>query len=326
MAEAREETAREPQTAPGNDIVLALGGGGAAGLAHVGVLQALAEEGIRVRAVVGTSIGAEIGAFYVRGMSLEELARLALSFDWLQNLRLFLPDLPDGGLVSGREIVNFLRRGLGDARIETLPVGYCAIAADLESGEQVVIDSGELVLAVRASVSLPGILTPVQIGKRMLVDGGVVNPVPFDVAHARFGGPVVAVAVHSGARRRELPVPSTHTSEWPGHARELLDQPWMAKAPALRVWLEGRLETIQRRSKEPEPYWTAPRVVDRVMDITKSELVRLRALQVAPDLMLSPDVGAIGLLEFYRAREAIDAGRAAVRENLPALQRLATGP
>jgi len=303
-------------------VVLALGGGGAAGLAHIGVLQGLAEEGIRVRAVVGTSIGAEIGAFYARGMSLEELWETALSFDWVQNLRLFLPDLPRGGLSSGREIVRFLRRGLGHARIEELPIGYCAIAADLESGEQVVIDSGELVRAVRASVSLPGILAPVNVGNRMLVDGGVVNPVPFDVARERFGGPVIAVAVHAGTRHPSPVEGGLPSSDWPGHARELLDQAWMAKTPALRNWLEGQLEQFAKRPRKAPPEWTARRVIDRVMDITQIELVRLRSRQAPPDLTLTPDVGGIGLLEFYRAREAIEAGRTVVKENLTLIRRL----
>jgi len=323
MATLREEHARAHAASPPAGIVLALGGGGAAGLAHVGVLQALSEEGIRVRAVVGTSIGAEIGAFVASGMSLDELAHLALSFDWRQSLRLFLPDLPDGGLVSGREIVSFLRQRLGSVRIEELSMGYCAIAADLESGEEVVIDKGELVHAVRASVSLPGILAPVPLSKHLLVDGGVVNPVPFDVARERFGGPVIAVAVHSGMRRRALS--TGRASEWPQHARELLDQPWMAKAPTLRAWLDAQLDQIEMRSKKPESYWTARRVIDRVMDMTQSELVRLRERAGAPDLMLAPDVGDIGLLEFYRAREALEAGRAAVQENLPALRQLAQG-
>jgi len=323
MATSRKGRARSHTASPPAGVVLALGGGGAAGLAHVGVLQALSEEGIRVRAVVGTSIGAEIGAFFASGMSLDELAHLALSFDWRQSLRLFLPDLPDGGLVSGREIVSFLRQRLGSARIEDLSTGYCAIAADLESGEEVVIDKGELVHAVRASVSLPGILAPVSLAKHMLVDGGVVNPVPFDVARERFGGPVIAVAVHSGMHRRALS--TARASEWPQHARELLDQPWMAKAPTLRAWLDAQLDQIEMRSQKPDSYWTARRVIDRVMDMTQSELVRLRQRTGAPDLMLAPDVSDIGLLEFYRAREALEAGRAAVQENLPALRQLALG-
>lgn len=304
---------------PGDDgLVLALGGGGAAGLAHIGVLQALAEHGIPVRAIAGTSIGAEIGAFVAAGMPVQDLAALSTSIDWKQGLQLFLPDLPTGGLISGVNIVEFLKAGLGARRIEDLAVGYVAVAADLVRGEQVVLDDGDLVEAVRASISVPGVLAPVQIGDRWLVDGGVVNPVPFDVARVRFGGPVLAVAVHGGARRRpprgsELPAPSP---QWPEHLQQLLKQPWVAKVPALHDWLKTQVESVRARPPRTRPYWVARRVLDRVLDMAESEIVRLRAELSPPDLILTPAVSDIGLLEFYRARDAIDAGRRAAEERI----------
>lgn len=115
--------------APG--IVLALGGGGAAGLAHIGVLQVLAEENIPVRAVAGTSIGAEIGAFVASGMSIADLTAVATAFDWKQTLQLFFPDLPTGGLISGIRITDFLNGWIGRQQIEDLAIGYLAVATDL---------------------------------------------------------------------------------------------------------------------------------------------------------------------------------------------------
>ena len=309
--------------APG--LVLALGGGGARGLAHIGVLQALAEHAIPVRAVVGTSIGAEIGAFLASGMPLDELTRLATGFDWKQTLLMFLPDLPAGGLTSGTNIVSFLRSRIGTRRIEELAMGYAAVAADLESGEEVVLDRGELVEAVRASISLPGLMAPHRMGRRLLVDGGVLNPLPFDVARKRFGGPVVAEAVHAGAQGLQRPPPvAPRVRQGAARARQLLDQPWLRRAPALRAWFEGYLENyvVKRREK---PYWTARRVLDQVFDIGQMELVRLRARTHSPDLLLTPDIGGIGALEFYRAQEAIAAGRRAAEARLDELRRLVGG-
>src|SRR3990167_1269532 len=137
-------------------IVLALSGGGAAGMAHIGVIQTLAENAIPVRAIVGTSIGAEIGAFTASGMPIAELVSLATDFDWKQTLQLFMPDLPTGGLVSGKKIMDFLNTKLGAHTIENLSMGYAAVTTDLETGEQVVIDDGALVDAVRASISQIG--------------------------------------------------------------------------------------------------------------------------------------------------------------------------
>lgn len=309
-------------------LVLALSGGGAAGLAHIGVLQELTENAIPVRAVVGTSIGAEIGAFLASGMSMDELERLAVTMDWKQTLQLFMPDLPTGGLVSGRQIINYLNKELGVHRIEDLAMGFAAVATDLETGEQVVIDRGGLVDAVRASISLPGVIAPHRVDRRWLVDGGVVNPVPFDVARARFGGPVLAVGVHAAVRKRMRRESPASSGQWRTRVRQLLRQPWMKRAGAMQAWLEAQLENHPKRRGVDSP-WTARRVLDQVMNITQTEIVRLRASTSPPDLLIEPEVGNIGGLEFYRGREAIAAGRAAAREKLAEIRGLldtATGP
>lgn len=298
-----------------NGLVLALSGGGAAGLAHIGVIQVLSENDIPVRAVVGTSIGAEIGAFIASGMPIDELVNLATDFDWKQTLQLFMPDLPTGGLVSGKKIMDFLNTKLGAHSIEDLPMGYAAVTTDLETGEQVVLDCGGLVDAVRASISLPGLIAPHCIGSRWLVDGSVLNPVPFDVARERFGGPVVAVAVHSATRRQVRHPRQPRSRQLPVRIRQLLRQPWMARARGLEEWLETQLVNYQK-TQDKKQWWTARRVLDQVMDITQAEIVRLRWSVNPPDLMLVPEVGRVGTVEFYRGKEAIAAGRAAAQEKL----------
>lgn len=147
-------------------LVLALGGGGARGLAHIGVIQVLEENAIPIRAIAGTSIGAEIGAFVASGMPINELAAIATSFDWKETLQLFMPDLPTGGLVSGVNIEDFLQSWIGAHRIEDLEMGYVAIATDIETRAQVVLDSGSLVAAVRASISVPGLIAPYRYDHR----------------------------------------------------------------------------------------------------------------------------------------------------------------
>lgn len=307
------------QTAAGSTgLVLALGGGGAPGLAHIGVLQVLEENSISVRAIAGTSIGAEIGAFVASGMSIHELAALATSFDWKQTLQLFMPDLPTGGLISGENIVDFLDERLGMQQIQDLAMGYVAIAADLESGEQVVIDHGNLVNAVRASIAVPGLIAPYLNGQQPLTDGGVVNPLPFDVARERFGGPVMAVAVHGSVRQKQQTQPEP---QWPARARQLLDQSWMARVPGMRTWLEAQLKNHANDTTE-NSQWTTRRVLDRVVNITEAEIVRLRMALNPPDLVLTPEVGNIGLVEFYRAKDAIAAGRRAAEKGLPKLHQI----
>lgn len=310
-----------PPPPPG--IVLALGGGGAAGLAHIGVLEVLAENGITVRAVAGTSIGAEIGAFLATGKTPGEIAGIARKFDWIRTLRLFMPDFPAGGVSSGSQIVKFLRAEIGERRIEELTMGYLAVAADVESGAMTVIDRGDLIEAVRASISLPGLMTPQRVGDKYFIDGGVLNPVPFDVARERFGGPVVAVAVHPGVPPMPA-LPVEAESEWPRRMRELLEQSWMPKAPQLREWVEQHGNHHKKKRKARTP-WSARRILDRAHNMMLNELVELRGRLSPPDLMISPAVADIGLLEFYRADDAIAAGRRAAEERLPELKKLRAG-
>lgn len=308
-------------TTPG--IVLALGGGGAAGLAHIGVLEVLAENGIAIRAVVGTSIGAEIGAFLAAGHTPSEIAGIARKFDWIRTLRLFMPDFPAGAVSSGSQILKFLRAEIGDRRIEDLAMGFLAVAADVESGEMAIIDRGDLIEAVRASISLPGLMTPQHVADRYFIDGGVLNPVPFDVAREHFGGPVVAVAVHPGVPSMPA-LPAAVKSDWPRHMRELLDQSWMPKAPQLREWLEQHENNHQKSRKTKTP-WSARRILDRAHNMMLNELVELRGRLSPPDLMISPAVADIGLMEFYRADDAIAAGRRAAEAKLPELKALTAG-
>ena len=308
-------------------LVLTLSGDGTTGLAHIDVLETLAEHGIPVRAVVGSSIGAEIGAFMASGMPLAELVELATAFNWKQTLQLFMPDLPTGGFVSGKKIMDYLNTELGVFNIESLPMGFAAITTDLDTGELVVLDRGSLVDAVRASISLPELIAPHHIGDRWLVDGSVLNPVPFDVARDRFGGPVLAVAVYSAVRgrvRQPAALLPPQSRQLPLRLKQLLRQPWMARARGLEEWLQAQLDN-HRKTQDKKQWWTARRVLDQVLAITQAEIVRLRSAANPPDLMLVPDVGGIGALEFFRGKEAIAAGRTAAEEKIGEIRGLLAG-
>jgi NTE family protein len=201
-------------------------------------------------------------------------------------------------------------------------MGFAAIATDLDTGEEVVLDRGRLTEVVRASISVPGLLAPSHHAGRFLVDGGVVNPLPFDVARHRFGGPVLAVGVHSGARgltRHDMN--PERSGQWADHVRQLLQQPWMGPLEPLRIWLETQLENGVVSEKQKE-VWRVRAVLDQMLAITQAQIVRLRTLDTPPDILLVPDVGRIDMLEFYRGAEAVAAGRRVVREQLPQIRAL----
>jgi len=183
-------------------VTLALGGGAARGAAHLGVLKVLAEEGIPVRGVAGTSVGSLVGAAFCAGRDwrwmLEESRRLRWS-------ELVQPVMPRMGLLATVRLERYLERTIGAKRFEDLGLPFAAVAVDISTGEEVVLRSGELAPAVRASCSVPGIFEPVDLGGRLLVDGGLVNDVPADVARTLADAPVMAVRLNSGAREPARP-------------------------------------------------------------------------------------------------------------------------
>jgi NTE family protein len=228
-----------------NGIVLALGGGGARGLAHVGVIEVLAEHDIPVRAVVGSSIGAEIGAFLAAGVPVADIRRLATGMDWKATLRLFMPEFGQPGIFSDSGIRAFLAPYMEGKTIEDLPMPFAAVAADLIDGAQVLLSEGPLLDAVCASIAIPGLLAPVKRNGRLLADGGLVNQVPFDIARSHFGGPVVGVAVHPGVfGMRQDP---SEDNAWSSRLNELLQLGWTRKLPQLHIWLTQHVLHLQPR-------------------------------------------------------------------------------
>jgi NTE family protein len=175
-------------------IGLALGGGAALGWAHIGVLQVLEEAGLKPGVVAGTSIGSIVGAAHALG-KLGEVEEVALGVNWFEIARHADFEFFGTGLLGGDRIMETLRRYFGAVAIEDIDTPYAAVAADLANNEKVVFRSGPVAEAVRASISIPGIFRPVRDGGRLLVDGGLCDPVPVSVCRAMGAGRVIAVDV-----------------------------------------------------------------------------------------------------------------------------------
>ena len=180
---------------------LALGGGGARGLAHIGVLKVLEEEGLRADFVAGTSVGSLIGALYCCGYGWRELAELARSTNWKDLVAFTVPRM---GLVNARKLERLVDRLAGGRGIEELPIPFRAVAVDITAGEEVVLSSGPVSRAVRASASIPVIFEPTRWEGRLLVDGGLLDDVPSGVVR-EMGADVVVGVNLSGERARSKP-------------------------------------------------------------------------------------------------------------------------
>jgi NTE family protein len=184
-------------------VGLALGGGAARGLAHIGVLEVLEREGIPIDMIAGTSIGALVGALYAREEDAGLMKQQAMALDWVALTSLVDLTLPKNGFIGGRRVTNLLRRFIGDIDFKDLDLPLRCVATDIISGEEIVMKEGKVLEAVRASFSIPVVFSVVKKDNRYLVDGGLVNPVPVQVVKDMGADFVIAVDVTPDKAERE---------------------------------------------------------------------------------------------------------------------------
>ncbi len=279
-------------------VGLALGSGSARGWAHIGVIRALEAAGVRPDIVCGTSIGALVGAAYAAG----ELDRLE---KWVQGLGVgdvvgFLDVSLSGGVLKGDRLMEFFSRDFADRPMEQLGVPFAAVATSLRTGAETWLRRGSILKAVRASIALPGLFAPVRWERSFLVDGGLVNPVPVSLARAMGADVVIAVDLGSdilGRRFRAASAPEPAPGAVPK---------WMRK-------LQEDLSALAPGKSPDEP--AMPSMIDVLttsMDIVQVRIARSRLAGEPPEVVVAPRLAHFRLLDFHRAKEAIEEGHRAV--------------
>jgi NTE family protein len=267
-------------------IALVLSSGGPRGAAHIGVLKVLAEQEIPISLIVGSSIGALCGGVYAAGVGVAQLEREWLTIDFWRIAKSLQPTLPIHGWSSGSAVERFLREIVGgDRRIEELPIPFVAVATDLDTGERVLLREGSLITAIRASFSIPGLFVPVERDGKHLADGGLVSPLPVDVARQLGADAVIAVDVNLGSKRYRI----AHPPQGAPGLFEALDL-----AVSIFVW----------------------RLTELTLAIAPPDVL------ITPQM---PDDSLVGNLSYHRAEERIALGEAAAREKLREIQELLRG-
>jgi NTE family protein len=263
-------------------VGLALGGGAARGMAHIGVLDVLEREEIPIDMIAGTSIGGMVGAFRARGQDSSVMKELALKLNVMKMLSLADLALPKSGLFGGKAVINLLEKTMGnDVKFEELPIPLALVATDIVTGEEVVIDRGSVLDGVRATISIPGIFTVAKWRGRYLVDGGLVNPVPVNVLKTMGADFIIAVNV----------MPDVSTSV-------------------------HRLKSSSgKKPKEPNIF----HVILQSLYIG-TNIIAKTSLEGA-DIVITPDTAHIHPGEFQHAAECIELGEIAAREAIPEIKR-----
>ena len=288
------------------------------------MLQALREKGIEVDVVAGTSMGAVVCAFLAARRE-NVLRELAQDLDW-KRLRPFFWEvsLSRSGLTDGRKLLEEFQKMLGLREFRELDLPFRAVATDLHTGGEVVLSSGNLLQAVRASISIPGLFSPVLVGKRFLLDGGLVNPVPVSVARAMGAQTVVAVDVSQGIVAERMPevrkgkeleptrgplaLPKPTAAEEKGGATRLLD--------GFRAEIEKKVNRLRAAAADAAARPAVTDVLVQSVRIAEARIALARRQAEPPDILIEPPVGGIGTLEFHRAQDAIAAGYAAALKAL----------
>ena len=300
-------------------IGLALGGGAARGLAHIGIVRTLVAHGIIPNVVVGTSIGAVVGGAYATGHldTLEAWARRLQPRNILGYLDI---RLNGSGLIGGDKLAAQLEAAIGPTLIEDLPMKFATVATEVRTGHEIWLTHGRMVEAMRASYALPGIFSPVLVGDRWLVDGALVNPVPVSAARA-FGAEIVIAANLSSDIFAHS---TTIYSHGPSAEMTVAVVPETITEPAAPKRGFGRLFSAERTVKR-EFFGTAARpgissVMVDAFNIMQDRITRARLAGDPPDLLISPRVGEIGWFDFHRADDLIAHGTRAAERAIDSIQ------
>lgn len=276
-------------------VSLVLGSGGARGLAHIGVIQSLIEEGFDIRSISGSSIGALIGGIYATG-KLEVYTEWVRALERLDIIRLLDFSFGRSGLLKGGRIIEALRELIGEHNIEDLPISFTAVATDVYAEREVWMNSGPLFDAIRASIAIPMIFPPCDYHGRKLLDGGLINPIPIAPTFKDFTD--ITIAVNLGAK----PEP-----EFEGPAPEL-EKPSATSSYqiAIREFIEGLQQRLMKREPGDMGFFD---IVSRSMETMQNTVARLKLAAYSPDVVIDIPRNVCAFFEFDRADEMIAIGR-----------------
>lgn len=278
-------------------ISLVLGSGGARGLVHIGVIDWLVDHGYKIESISGCSMGALIGGIYAAG-KLDAYKEWVVTLDKGDVIKMLDLSFVQGGLIKGDKIINKLLELVGRQQIEKLPINFTAVATNIESGKEVWFSEGSLFDAIRASIAIPLIFTPVTMGKRVLLDGGILNPVP--IAPTMSDNTDITIAVNVDGEPEDE------------HGVEKCSATIEEQEKDEENWFTNMVDELQERFNldkfERDERLGMHEVMSRCIEIMQQSITKMKMAAYAPDILIEFSRDIATSYEFYRAEELIKLG------------------
>ncbi|WP_454782268.1 patatin-like phospholipase family protein [Legionella sp. WA2022007384] len=308
-------------------IGLVLGSGSARGWAHIGVIRELENIGIKPDLVTGSSVGALVGGAYASN-NLNEFELWINTLSRVDIIKLFDMRMTGGGFLQGKLLMNAIKKYIGDPNIEELKLPFACVATSLLNGKEHWMREGSLLDAVRASIALPGIFSPFPLKHDFMVDGGLVNPVPISLARAMGADYIIAVNLNSDLVGRHFAPHHedtiTDNDKCPQKSEDAERDPTITMwASKLKTGFDIKLDSFISSLRKKKPI--EPGLFDVLassINIMQDRITCSRIAEDPPDVLITPKLHHIGLMEFDRAHESIYEGRKATHRVIEELKRL----
>lgn len=297
------------------NVALVLSSGGARGIVHIGVIEELTKSGYTITSVSGASMGALVGGMLAKG-SLPEFTEWLLAFTKMDMIKFMDLTIGHGGLIKGEKLMKVLEDHVGDVKIEDLAIPFSCVAADLIGHKEFVFNKGSLLQAIRASSSIPTVFLPVSLDGMMLVDGGVLNPLPLDLVKRNDGDILIAVNVNANIPY-ESPVQKPEHADlekYYGKMRATLNEKW---AGVIDHYIE---KYMNGKTPKPKPANMFDIISESII-LAQNKAAGIYIEKYKPDVLVETSVDAASTFDFYKSEELIEAGRVACRKALDELKK-----
>lgn len=297
------------------NVALVLSSGGARGVAHIGVIEELQDAGFTITSVAGTSMGALVGGMLAKG-TLPEFKEWLLTFTKMNVIKFMDLTTAHGGMIKGEKVMKALGALVGDIKIEKLQIPYACVAADLIGRKEMVFTQGSLLQAIRASCSVPTVLLPVAYEGMLLVDGGILNPLPLDVVTRKEGDLLFAVNVNAN-----IPYVNQVSKNVPTDEENYFSK---AKAMINDRWSELVEQYVEKFRNDKQPKTADIRLFDIISDsinLAQNKVAQISIEKYQPDLIIETSFKTAAIFDFYKSEELIEVGRIACHKALETLRK-----